>query len=327
MRQQKDGKVRFDFLDELTGETFRLLSDITVVDETIAPSPDLKDLARLFELDTDQVGFLQTDNVHRNSIFSNRKGILIAGPARSIQSMQDQMTDAGNAAITAHGLLNEISVEPIPKAEVMSQRCIRCLTCYRLCPYRAVIKNAQITVAADACEGCGICAAECPRDAIRFQAFGSSELVDQIAAADDISGAAAFVPFLVAFCCSRSAARSRDLATCMGHKIPAGLKIIEVPCSGSVSLRHILTAFSRFADGVLVLTCHKGNCHSEYGNIYAHHRVAELAENLKAMGVEPERLTIETFASNMGLEFAEMTSTFEEKIISLGPNRLKEAAY
>jgi coenzyme F420-reducing hydrogenase delta subunit len=110
----------------------------------------------------------------------------------------------------------------------------------------------------------------------------------------------------------------------MGHNLPLRLKIIEVPCAGSISLNHIFTAFRNHADGVLVATCHKGNCHSEWGNIFAEQTVLQIKDAFSQIGFEKDRLLLQTLASNMGTEFAEMVSRFEETIVELGPSRLKK---
>jgi hypothetical protein len=83
-RQDAGGKVRIAFVDEITRLPFTLQADLTVVDEAIAPSPYLKDLSRIFCLDTDSAGYIQTGNVHRLSVFTNRKGILAAGGSRGV---------------------------------------------------------------------------------------------------------------------------------------------------------------------------------------------------------------------------------------------------
>jgi len=111
----------------------------------------------------------------------------------------------------------------------------------------------------------------------------------------------------------------------MGYALPSGLQIVEVPCAGSISRQHLFSAFSKGADGVLVLTCHKGNCHSEHGNIYAHQRVNQFSDMLPQIGFEPERLAYKTLASNMGMEFAETVNIFENTILELGASRLNEA--
>jgi coenzyme F420-reducing hydrogenase delta subunit len=99
---------------------------------------------------------------------------------------------------------------------------------------------------------------------------------------------------------------------------------VEVPCSGAVSYDHIFAALHNNADGVIVLTCHKGNCHSENGNIYADQTVEQIQEMFSRIGFEKERILIQTLASNMGTEFAGIVDRFEKTLVKLGPSRLKK---
>lgn len=47
--------------------------------------------------------------------------------------------------------------------------CVYCLRCYLLCPDGTIIKdNGQIKIDMDYCKGCGVCAHECPKDAIEM---------------------------------------------------------------------------------------------------------------------------------------------------------------
>jgi quinone-modifying oxidoreductase subunit QmoB len=116
------------------------------------------------------------------------------------------------------------------------------------------------------------------------------------------------------FCCSRSAYPAGGLATCLEYHLPEGLTTIVVPCAGGISSQHLLAAFRGGADGVMVMTCHMGNCHSENGNTHAHRRVELLAEKLRQVGISPARLEIHTLAANMAREFANITLQFEEKL-------------
>ena len=133
-----------------------------------------------------------------------------------------------------------------------------------------------------------------------------------------------FIPSIAAFCCSRSASGAAEMASCLGHPLPAGMQLIEVPCGGSVSLRHILEALQSHADGVMVLTCHEGNCHSERGNIHARQRADEMRRRLTAMGLEDARLVNKSLAANMGVEFAQVLVSFEQQLLKMGPSRLKK---
>jgi coenzyme F420-reducing hydrogenase delta subunit/Pyruvate/2-oxoacid:ferredoxin oxidoreductase delta subunit len=321
--QLADGRVCIEFTDEITGCILKLAADLTIVDEKIVPSDYSADLARIFQLEEDLNGFSQSDNVHRLTVFTNRKGILVAGPARGVQSLPAQFADADNAVVSLRNIEKQPADEIADKAQIESGKCVRCLTCHRLCPYRAIQVNTRVSITPAACEGCGICLAECPRGAISLadqnQATGSGVPVSEVIRTAGDS----FIPSIMAFCCSRSAARAARLAACMGKKLPHEVQIVEVPCGGSVSLSQILTAFNSNADGVMILTCHEGNCHSEVGPSHAQQRMEQIWEGFRSIGLEGGRLVKETLASNMGAEFADTLVEFENQLLTMGPSRLK----
>lgn len=325
IHQEEESTVRIEFFDEITSKNFRLTPDMTVVDETIIPSQYATGLANIFHIETDFNGFVQADNVHRYSVLTNRKGIMVAGSSRRILPYADQRIDAENAALAATALASVETETKAEKAQVNAGQCIRCLTCYRLCPYHAIILNTRVAVVPNACERCGICAAQCPRGAVRITDLEPGAISDLITTDTDMQTPKTFTPFIVAFCCRRSAAQARDLATCIGQILPKGLRVMEVPCSGAVSYDHVFAAFDNKADGVMILTCHKGNCHSEHGNIYAGQTIEQFQEMFLRIGFEKERLLIQTLASNMGAEFARIADCFEETIKKLGPSRLKKS--
>jgi coenzyme F420-reducing hydrogenase delta subunit/Pyruvate/2-oxoacid:ferredoxin oxidoreductase delta subunit len=321
--QLADGSVCIEFTDEISGRRLKLSADLTIVEEKIIPSDYSADLVRIFELEEDLNGFSQADNVHRLTVFTNRKGILVAGAARGVQSLPDQFADADNALLSLRNIEKQPADQIAGKAQIENGKCVRCLTCYRLCPYKAIQVNTRVSIVPAACEGCGICLAECPRDAI--------SLVEQRRATDSGEPATElirpagdpFIPSITAFCCSRSAASAAQLAACMGKTLPRGYQIVEVPCGGSVSLSQILTALNINADGVMILTCHEGNCHSEVGPRYAQQRVEQIREHFRAIGIDGGRLVKKTLASNMGVEFAGTLVEFENQLLAMGPIRSK----
>ena len=321
--QAGDGSVCIEFTDEITGNILKLTADLTIVDEKIVPSDYAADLARIFGLEEDLNGFVQGDNVHRLTVFTNRKGILVAGSARSVQSLPDQFTDADNAVLSLRNFERHPADQTADKAQIENGKCVRCLTCYRLCPYRAIQVNTRVSIAPAACEGCGLCLAECPRGAISF-VDQPKTIASPVPAAEIIPPAGeSFIPTITAFCCSRSAAGAARLAACMGEELPPGFQIVDVPCGGSVSISHILSAFKSNADGVMIITCHEGNCHSEVGPRYAQQRVEQILEHFRSISLEDGRLVKKTLASNMGVEFAKVLVEFEKQLLAMGPIRLK----
>jgi coenzyme F420-reducing hydrogenase delta subunit/ferredoxin len=309
-----NGTVTLAFTDEYTREPFQLAPDLLVVDETIQPPRYLTSIANVFKLHTDPEGFLQKENVHRVGVFTNRRGIYAAGPARGVASSAVQRTEADDVSLViVQQHRNSEKANP-QAAEIDPHQCVRCLTCLRLCPYGAITLNTKPCVMPTACEGCGLCRAECPRQAIFLAPLEQANLLEQAGLGLEQGTVAPGNPRMVAFCCSRSAAQAGHMATCMGQTTPPNLSVVEVPCAGGISIRHILGAFEMGADGVLVLTCHTDNCHSEYGNQYAHARVHQLQGTLQSIGLDAKRLHVRTLASNMGFEFAQIVNQFEREL-------------
>ena len=312
IEQTETGRVVIEFRDEVTGHDYRLSPDITVVDERIVPAAYVDHLAEILRLHRSPASFLQTENVHRLPVFTNRRGVLAVGPARAVLSPANVEREAACGALAVLGLANPENRPQMDAATIDPGRCIRCLTCFRLCPYGAVNKGDRITVVTDACAGCGICVAECPRGAIQLGA--KRPMIEKEDTATSPSETPAADPRMVVFACARSADKARMLAERDGQIPPVDLKVVTVPCAGAVSVQQILAAFAGGAAGVMVLTCHIDNCHSETGNRRARQRVDYLVGHLDRMGFGGDRLEMATLAANMPTEYADMTRRFLQKI-------------
>lgn len=60
------------------------------------------------------------------------------------------------------------------KPALQWDRCVGCLRCYVLCPDACIVRHeGKIIVDARFCKGCGICAAECPVQAIVLREEGA----------------------------------------------------------------------------------------------------------------------------------------------------------
>jgi quinone-modifying oxidoreductase, subunit QmoB len=315
-----EGRVRISYWDETTRMPFALAADFVIVDEHIAADPELIHWADILRLERDASGFAQSENVHRLGNETNRRGIFVANGARAILSPTEQHADAGHVVLKVSQFLAGIDRAPLPAVEIDQGRCARCLTCYRLCPHAAIDIDPRMTVAPEACRSCGICVAGCPNRAIRIEDTRlATALLDFTAPGANKASGNAFVPRLVAFCCDRSAVVARELALGTGYRLPPGLVFVEGLCGGTFSIQHLLSAFDAGVDGVMVLTCHPGNCHSELGTQNAQTRCAQAAKALAAAGVDEARIHFSTLAANMSSAFVQRVAEFERQIASLGP--------
>ncbi len=310
-----DGRFEIDYRDELTRTSFQIRADWIVVDETIGPGRILDALAQRLEIKQDGLGFAQSDNVHRMSNATNRRGVFVAGGSRGILSEEEQLADADQVTLKVLAFLQNLDAETLPKVEIVRGRCARCLTCHRLCPHKAIDIGSHISVVAEACQSCGICMAGCPARAIEMEGVQiGTDVYRRIRKPVVKADKSEEIPQVLVFGCTRSAGQAYRLSGLIGHTMPKGLQFIEVPCGGTISSRHLLAAFDAGADGVMLCTCHTDNCKSEIGNRLARKRADSARNLLTAAGVESDRLNIAAVAANMGNEFTFMINAFVDRI-------------
>jgi MinD superfamily P-loop ATPase len=65
----------------------------------------------------------------------------------------------------------------LPKAEIDQEFCIKCDLCRQFCRFDAINENQEYQVDSYACEGCGVCEAVCPANAISLKPALAGELM------------------------------------------------------------------------------------------------------------------------------------------------------
>ena len=296
------------FHDMVLGKPVESNHDLLVIEEKNHTDAANVSLAEILGLHITPSGFLQKDNVHRFPAKSNRKGIFVTGGARQIQNITGCVADIASVVLELGGLFSaEVPVDRI--AVVDREKCAICLTCYRCCPHGAIYWDDKAVVSPVACQGCGICASECPNDAIQLMSFTDDEISGKIKEALQKTPGA-----IIAFCCENSSAEAAEAAARFGMPLPENLEIINVPCAGKVDIQYILSAFVEGAGGVLVAACHNGNCKSEFGSNYAKWRINEVARMLDETGIDKNRLAFVTMAANMANDFVKAAGTLAGKI-------------
>ena len=91
-------------------------------------------------------------------------------------------------------------------------------------------------------------------------------------------------------------------------------------CSGRVDLSFVLRAFSNGNDGVFIGGCRFNDCnYSTHGNYHALNMVLLCKKIMENIGLNPERLRMETMTSGEGNLFAEVMNDFGKKMKELGP--------
>jgi len=322
---QDGSRILLKMTDPVLRQEINLAADIVVVEEAVIANVINRDLAAMLRIHMGPQGLLQKDNVHLFPVRSNREGVYVAGSARELTGEALSLMDAENIVVEVTRFLGDGKKKvALDQAVVDRGKCVLCLTCYRCCPHGAIYWDDKAVISPVACQGCGICASECPMDAIQLGTYKDRDMLVTVKEYAGISGPDLNI---VAFCCDNSALEAFQMASDFKMKLPAALRSITVPCSGKVDIDFILEALVEGADGVLVLACHDGNCKSINGSRYAGWRVSDAKRKLTEAGFQADRLGFATMASNMGVEFAAIVTDMEEKLKTLGPSPMKKERF
>jgi quinone-modifying oxidoreductase, subunit QmoB len=309
---QNGNALAVSYDDPVLQRKAELTPDILVVEEAIGADQVNAALAEMLKIDVGSMGFLQTDNVHRYPVSTNRQGIFVVGGSRRVKKRYGALMDAQNVAMRVRDLLGDgTATVPADKAILDTGKCTFCLTCFRCCPHGAIYWTAdnKPVISKVACQACGICAAECPMDAIQIGDFDDADIIDQVtrSATAEADGG----PTIVAFCCQNSGLEAARMAESFGMPLPKGLKTVAVPCAGKVDIDYVMHALAEGADGVVIMACYNGNCKSENGSLYASWRAANAREKLESIGIEKDRICFATTAANMGADFSNTLMAME----------------
>ncbi|MCL5960006.1 MAG: hydrogenase iron-sulfur subunit, partial [Chloroflexi bacterium] len=94
----------------------------------------------------------------------------------------------------------------------------------------------------------------------------------------------------------------------------AGARVLRLPCLGSISRNHILSALKHGADGVLLMACPEDKCHYESGSALAEKTFNETVKLLDAAGMPTGVLEFERMAFDGAEQLVSKLRGFELRI-------------
>jgi coenzyme F420-reducing hydrogenase delta subunit len=107
---------------------------------------------------------------------------------------------------------------------------------------------------------------------------------------------------------------------------PVNVRIVHTPCTGKIEMEHVLDAFEKGIDGILVAGCLEGGCHFLEGNLRARKHTGRIREILDEIGIGAERLKMVNLSAAMAPTFVERVEEIVETVRALGPSPLKPSS-
>ncbi|MEM1565521.1 MAG: hydrogenase iron-sulfur subunit [Candidatus Bathyarchaeia archaeon] len=287
--------------------------DLVVLVLGIVPSAGTEELAKKLHIQVGSNGFLLERHYKLRPVDSQREGIFVAGCVLSPRDIRETTLEAMATASRVASFLGKGEMEISPEvAYVMTDKCDNCEACITVCPVNAIQKTERgVEIDPVSCIGCGICVPRCPKGAIDLKNSTEAQLIAQIRAICEGGEPLKILAFLE----KEIAYGSADLAGQNRVSYPPNVKIIPVPSTGRIGLKHLIEAFASGADGVLLIEDHGGVFKEEALREY----IGGVKKVLSNYKIEP--LRVMTFSTTLP-EYNKVQNVFEtftSRILKLGP--------
>jgi heterodisulfide reductase subunit A-like polyferredoxin len=185
---QENGRLTVKLEEPSLHEPLTLEPDLLVLSTAMLPQADFARVAETFKLSCSGEGFFMEKHVKLSPVDFAAEGIFLAGLAHYPKFAPESIAQAQAAAARASTILARAMLQVGGVVAVVDERrCTGCLTCVRICPFHVpqidaakvgaggIPGAAQIEVAA--CQGCGICAGECPAKAIQLLHYRDAQIM------------------------------------------------------------------------------------------------------------------------------------------------------
>ncbi len=180
-------RLQVSLFDQNLQAPLTLTADYLVLSAAVRPHPGAQEIAQVFKLPFDTDGFFLEAHLKLRPLDFAVNGIFLCGLAHGPKYADEAIAQAQGAAARAMGILaQEQMLVGGAVARVIREKCSRCLTCVRVCPFAAptVGKTAgAASIDPAKCLGCGLCTSECPMGAIELMHHREKQLGPEIRAA------------------------------------------------------------------------------------------------------------------------------------------------
>jgi heterodisulfide reductase subunit A-like polyferredoxin len=175
----QDGKLTVALYNPVLRENLSFHPDLLTL-STATVSSDTSELASMLKVPRTADGFFLEAHMKLRPVDFASEGLYLCGVAHSPKMIDESLSQASAVVSRACTILSKDQIQVGGVVSVVDpEKCAACLTCVRVCPYNVPVINAdgvaEIEVAK--CQGCGICASECPGKAIKLQHFTDEQIM------------------------------------------------------------------------------------------------------------------------------------------------------
>jgi heterodisulfide reductase subunit A-like polyferredoxin len=175
--------IEITFVDHILQRPLLVSPDLLVLSAGMQAS-DTAELSGIVKAARTQEGFFMEAHVKLRPVDMAADGFYVCGTAHGPKLISETIAQAQAAAARAGTLLalDSVSLSAIT-AKVITEYCVKCLTCVRSCPFGVPQFNTEekvIEINEALCRGCGVCTAVCPRQTINLSFYEDDQIMCKI---------------------------------------------------------------------------------------------------------------------------------------------------
>ena len=284
-----DGRLIVRAEDTLLGIMFENDFDMVVLCVAMVPGSGLDEIIQKIKVPVSEDKFVTEKHPKLNPVSTLKEGVYACGCALAPKDIRDSVSEAWATAAKVNEFLGtgEVKIKP-EKVQVNPELCNGCGKCIEVCPVEALrLENGKAVVNLYACNGCGACIPECEVGALDLKHSTEKQLYAQI---EGILKEKTDKPVILAFFDDETAYTTADLLGSTRDFYPVSIRIIRVPSSARVGLKHILYAFAHGADGVFMADGGEGSGSFPKVAKITESRQRRYKESIRKFRIEPLRL-------------------------------------
>jgi len=312
--KNKNGKLVVLAEDTLTSDVSEQEFDLVALATPMVPSSGLKELAGRMKLSLGEYGFIQEKHPKLDPVDSLITGVFACGCALSPKDVRDTVSDALGAAAKASLFLKSEYITTSPeKAYVIEELCDGCEVCVPICPVNAItVQEGKARINPFMCIGCGACVPVCPREAIDFKNSTTKQIIAHLRGV--LSDKEPDEVRIVAFVEKNVGYTGMDFLGLDRVNYPENIRIVPVPSTAILGLKHLLYAFAFGADGILVIEGEQ-----DVDEKFTKKRMIEMGRSLAEFEIKNMRVRYSYVPLPVYKKAADLFTRFTDRIKKFGP--------
>ncbi len=313
-KNNSNGKLVVLAEDTLSGQTREDDYDLVALATPMVPPAGLKELADKMKVSIGEDGFVTEKHPKLDPVDTLVTGVFVGGCALSPKDVRDTVSDGLGAAAKASLFLKSEYVTTSPeKAYVIPDLCNGCGACVPICPVNAItMEEGKAKIDPFQCTGCSACIPVCPQEAIDFKNATAKQIIATLRGV--LADKQASEVRIVAFVDKNVGYTGMDFLGLDRTNYPENIRIVSVPSTAILGLKHLLYAFAYGADGVLVI---EGS--QEIDEKFTKKRMVDIGRELAKYGIENMRVRYSYVPLPVYKKAAELFGMFTDRIKKFGP--------